>query len=45
MPVEVREAMRRLAKSGKRLHAIREVHQLLGVSLGDAAFVVNELDQ
>ena len=40
---EEREAIRWLAKSGQRLQAIKEAKRILGVSLGDAAFVAEEL--
>ena len=39
---EQQEKIRGLAKSGQRLEAIKEAKQLLGISLGDAAFVAEE---
>jgi hypothetical protein len=43
LPMEAREAICRLAKSGQRLEAIKEAKRVLDVSLGDAAFVAEEL--
>jgi uncharacterized Zn finger protein (UPF0148 family) len=45
LPKEEREAIRRLAKSGQRLEAIKETKRILGVSLGDAALVAEDLKQ
>lgn len=43
LPEEQREAIRQLAKSGQRLEAVKEAKRVLGVSVGDAAFVAGEL--
>jgi len=43
LPEEQREKIRGLARSGHRLEAIKEAKHLLGISLGDAAFVAKEL--
>ena len=40
---EQKEAMRDLATSGDRVNAIRNAKHLLGVSVGDAAFVARML--
>jgi hypothetical protein len=40
---EQREALRRLARSGRTLEAIQEAGRILGVSPEDAAFVAEEL--
>ncbi|HEY2840451.1 MAG TPA: hypothetical protein VGJ26_14945 [Pirellulales bacterium] len=38
-----RAALRQLVKSGQRFEAIKMAKQMLGVSIGDAAFVTDEL--
>jgi hypothetical protein len=45
LPEERREKIHGLARSGQRREAIKEAKHLLGISLGDAAFVAAELKE